>query len=163
MRDATPKERFLFPGQLQDKLGAGVLEIGPRGLRLLVPRRFSPATCLAMALAAGIPLISLYLLLFSAYANSYPYWLILNLAMIGWYLASVSLPRTAFWCRISARRPRKVVDLQFRAVELHRWTHWAWVRAQGQETWVRVFGSPKKVATALNLARRTAGVDAALG
>jgi hypothetical protein len=164
----THEERFLFWGELEDKLGAGVLEIGQRGLRLLVPRRVprrcSSATSMALALAIGVPLLWATIVLYSAYADSYPYTLILNLAAIGGNLALVSIPRTSFWCRRLARRPpERVVELPFRAVELHRLTQWIWVRAEGKETWVHVFGSRRKVEMALNLAQRTVRVDSAPG
>jgi len=143
-----------------------VLEIGPEGLRLLVPRRtLVVAFVAALAIAAFLglqPVISAIYYAWRPVDSSMAWWISviwwlivpIFLFFLGPYLLGRLAARALVW--ITVTWPRKVVRLEFRAIETHPLTQWIRASAEGEETWIQVAGFRRKVLGALRLAGRGA-------
>jgi len=135
------------------------LEVTPGRLRLLVPRR---SLIIARGAIVGILLFTwAFLLLLQPLlfppgpSGSHPDLLSSNLRLLatwlGYFGIAFGLPALAFPPKFLASRPRKAIDLQFRAVEPHRFTHWIWVNMEGRETWIIAYGLRSRINDALRV------------
>jgi len=152
-------EASLFSARGQEKASSGILEVTPGRLRLLVPRR---SLIMARGAVVGILLFTWWFLLLlqpllfpSGPSGSHFELLSSNLRLLalwlGYFGIAFGLPALAFPRKLLASRPQKTIDLQFRAVEPHRFTHWIWVNAEGRETWIIAHGLRSRINEALQV------------
>ena len=152
-------EASLFSARVQEKASSGILEVTPGRLRLLVPRR---SLIMARGAIVGILLFTwwFFLLLQPLLFPSGPWGshsdlsssnLRLSAYWLGYFGIAFGLPALAFPPKLLASRPRKAIDLQFRAVEPHRFTHWIWVNMEGRETWIIARGLRSRMNEALRV------------
>jgi hypothetical protein len=156
--------RYLFHAGRKDHWFE-VLEIGPEGLRLLVPRQML-LIAFGLALAIGYFLGSQLLLsailaarptdlsVITLIALLIPVWLIGAPVLVGLFAIKI-LPWAA------AQWPRSVIRLQFRTIEPRGMTHWIRVSAEGVDTWIQVAGRRGRVTSALLRTGRSVAVDTA--
>ena len=152
-------EASLFSARGQEKASSGILEVTPGRLRLLEPRRaliIARGAVVCILLFTWAFLLLLQPLLFpSGPSGSHPDLLSSNLRLLAYWLGYFGivfgLPALAFPPKLLASRPREVIDLQFRAVEPHRFTHWIWVNMEGRETWIIAYGLRSRINDALRV------------
>lgn len=139
-----------------------ILEVGPRGLRLLVPRR----PLVGFELAASVILWSAYVwVLFFVVV---PRWAPQDFVGGALILLAFFAGATAFWAVrlppwLLASQPRRTLDIQVRRIDLRRTRHWIWVRADGQETWLQVPAVRRRLEAALAVSGHFPGATAARG
>ncbi len=152
-------EASWFSARGQEKAWTRILEVTPGRLRLLVPRR---SLIIARGAIVGILLFTwAFLLLLQPLlfppgpSGSHPDLLSSNLRLLAYWLGyfgiMFGLPALALPPKLLASRPRKTIDLHFRAVEPHRFTHWIWVNAEGRETWIIAHGLRSRMNEALRM------------
>jgi hypothetical protein len=146
------------------------LEIGPAGFRLLVPRR-------TLIIASGAAMVIAFTFVFQALISAMSEAGPIDASPTSWTVVRwIVVPMFVFasgpilfghlaakaWARIAVAWPRKVIPVEFRAVELRRVSHWIWIRAEGQETWLQVNSLRRRLQSALEawgpLARSSASV-----
>src|SRR5437870_737613 len=131
-----------------------------KSLRETSPPRASSVLVIARGAVVGILLFTWWFFLLlqpllfpSGPSGSHPDLLSSNLRLLALWLGSYGigfgLPALAFPPKLLAWRPRKAIDLQFRAVEPHRFTHWIWVNMEGRETWIIARGLRSRMNEAL--------------
>ncbi len=152
-------EASWFSARGQEKASSGILEVTPGRLRLLVPRRsliMARGAVVGSFMFTWLFLLLLQPLLFpSGPSGSHPDLLSSNLRLLAYWLGYFGivfgLPALAFPPKLLASRPRKAIDLQFRAVEPHSFTHWIWVNMEGRETWIIARGLRSRMNEALRV------------
>lgn len=75
--------------------------------------------------------------------------LTINLKLASFMTALVGIPFLRLPTKLLAWRPRKVIELEVRRIDLHRLLHWIWVRADEQETWLQVDARRTRLASAI--------------
>jgi len=158
-RSAMRAEASWFSARGQEKASSGILEVTPGRLRLLVPRR---SLIMARGAIVGILLFTWWFFLLlqpllfpsgprGSHADLSSSNLRLSAYWLGYFGIAFGLPALAFPPKLLASRPRKAIDLQFRAVEPHSFTHWIWVNMEGRETWIIARGLRSRMNEALRV------------